>query len=489
MESKETRPVSAQKTISNLLWRFLERCGAQGVALLVSIVLARLLDPQTHGTIALVTVFTTILQVFVNSGMGTALVQKKNADSLDFSTVFYFNVVMGLGLYAVMFVAAPWIAAFYEMPELTPIVRVLSLTLVVAGLKNIQHSYVSKHMIFKKFFFSTIGGTIFSAVVGIAMAYMGFGVWALVAQTLTNQFMAAVILWVTVPWRPTREFSFERLKGLFSYGWKLLVSSLIDTVYNDLRSLIIGKKYSSTDLAFYNKGKQFPNLMVININSSIDSVLLPAMAREQDDKERMRKMTRRAIKTSSFVIMPMMMGMAICAEPLVSLILTDKWLPCVPFLRVFCFTYAFYPINTANLNAIKAMGRSDLFLKLEIVKKVIGIIAILISMHYGVLWMAYSLIFTSVLSQVINAFPNRKLLSYSYGKQLLDILPALLLAAVMGAIVFCVSFLNLSDILTLCVQVPLGAAIYVGGAWLLKLESFFYIKNQAVKILKRKKSK
>ena len=243
---------AAHKTAANLIWRFFERCGVQGVAFLVSIVLARLLDPELHGTITMVTVFTSIMQVFVNSGMGSALVQKKNADQLDFSTVFYFNMVMGVGLYVLMFVAAPWIARFYKMPELTPIVRVLSLTLVVSGLKNMQHTYVSKHMLFKKFFFSTIGGTLVSAVVGIYMAYKGYGVWALVAQTLITQFVAAVILWITVPWRPTWEFSFARQKGLFSYGWKLLASSLIDTVYNDLRTLIIGKKYSSADLAFYN---------------------------------------------------------------------------------------------------------------------------------------------------------------------------------------------------------------------------------------------
>lgn len=487
MESKENRPVTAQKTVANLLWRFFERCGAQGVTLLVSVVLARLLDPSTHGTISLVTVFTTILQVFINSGMGSALVQKKDADSVDFSTVFYFNIVMGLSLYGLMFLAAPWIAAFYEKPELTPIVRVLSLTLVISGLKNVQHAYVSKHMIFKKFFFSSIGGTIASAVVGIAMAYMGYGVWALVAQTLTNQFMAMVILWVTVRWRPTREFSFQRMKGLLSYGWKMLASSLIDTVYNDLRSLIIGRMYSSADLAFYNRGKQFPNLLVLNINTAIDSVLLPAMAREQDNTKRVRNMTRRAIKTGTFIIMPMMAGLAICAEPVVSLILTDKWLPCVPFLRVFCVTYAFYPINTANLNAIKAMGRSDLFLKLEIIKKSIGIVAVLISMHYGVLWMAYSLIFTSVLNQFINAFPNRKLLGYSYGKQIMDILPALGLACGMGAVVYCVQLLGLPAIVTLCIQVPLGAALYIGGAWLLKLESFTYVMELMKKFVSKKR--
>ena len=478
---------AARKTATNFIWRFFERCGVQGVAFLVSIVLARLLDPELHGTIALVTVFTSIMQVFVNSGMGSALVQKKDADQLDYSTVFYFNMAMGLGLYALMFLAAPWIANFYKMPELTPVVRVLSLTLVVSGLKNMQHTYVSKHMLFKKFFFSTIGGTLVSAVVGIVMAYKGYGVWALVAQTLITQFVAAVILWITVPWRPTREFSFARLKGLFSYGWKLLVSSLIDTVYNDLRTLIIGKKYSSSDLAFYNKGNQFPKLFVTNINTSIDSVLLPVMAKAQDDRSRVRAMTRRAIRISSFCMWPMMAGLAACGEPLVRFVLTEKWMPCLPFLYVFCFTYAFYPIHTANLNAIKAMGRSDLFLKLEIIKKAVGITAILISMQFGVLWMAYSLILTSIISQIINSYPNRKLLEYHYGRQLMDIFPSMALALGMGAVVWCVKLLGLPDLLTLCLQVPLGAAIYIGGAWLLKLEPFLYILKMLKGFLTKRK--
>ena len=389
--------MSSNKVFSNFIWRFAERCGAQGVTFVVSIVLARLLDPSVYGTVALVTVFTTIMQVFVDSGMGSALIQKKDADDLDFSSVFYFNIMMCSVLYLIMFVAAPFIAAFYKTPELTPVVRVLSLILIISGVKNVQQAYVSKNMLFKKFFFSTLGGTIGAAIVGITMAYLGFGVWALVAQMLFNTAVDTTILWITVKWRPKKMFSLQRLKGLFSYGWKLLVSSLIDTVYNDLRQLIIGKIYSKSDLAQYNQGKKFPALIVTNINTSIDSVLLPTMSKAQDSANTVKNMTRRAIKTSTYLMMPFMVGLAVCAEPLVRLIITEKWLPCVPFLRIFCFTYAFYPIHTANLNAIKAMGRSDLFLKLEIVKKIVGLAAILSTMWISVMAMAYSLLFTSVL--------------------------------------------------------------------------------------------
>ena len=478
--------MNSKSTITNLLWRFAERCGAQAVSFLVSIILARLLAPEAYGTIALAMVFINILQVFVDSGMGTALIQKKDADDLDFSSVFYFNIAACLVLYAGLFLAAPSIAQFYGDPALTALVRALSLTVVVSGVRNIQQSYVSRHLLFKRFFFSTIGSTLASAVVGIAMAYAGFGVWALVGQSLSNVVTGTIILWATVPWRPKRMFSWQRLKGLLSFGWKLLVSALLDTGYNNLRNLIIGKLYSSADLAYYNQGDKLPNLVITNINTSIDSVLLPTMANAQDDPARVRSMTRRAIKTSTYVMAPLMMGLAACAEPLIRLILTEKWLPCVPYLRIFCITYMFWPIHTANLNAIKALGRSDLFLKLEIVKKIVGLTILLCTMWHGVMAMAYSLLLSSVLSQIINSWPNRKLLHYSYLSQLADILPALLLACAMGLAVYCIQFLGWGDLPTLCVQVPVGAALYLAGSALLRLDSFLYLRSTAEKLLLHK---
>lgn len=479
--------MSSTNVITNFFWRFLERCGAQGVTFIVSIVLARLLDPTVYGTVALVTIFTTIMQVFVDSGMGNALIQKKDADDLDFSSVFYFNMAMCSVLYLIMFFAAPFIASFYRMPELTAIVRVLSFVVVISGVKNVQQAYVSRHLMFKRFFFSTLGGTIGAAVIGIVMAYLGFGVWALVAQMLFNAAVDTTILWITVKWRPKKMFSFQRLKSLFSYGWKLLASSLIDTVYNDLRQLIIGKKYSSGDLAYYNQGKKFPQLIVTNINTSIDSVLLPTMSKAQDDMAAVRSMTRRAIKTSTFLMMPAMIGLAVCAEPLVQLILTEKWLPCVLFLRIFCITYAFYPIHTANLNAIKAMGRSDLFLKLEIIKKTVGIIAILITMWISVQAMAYSFLVTTILNQIINSWPNKKLLNYSYLEQVKDMMPQILLSLGMGAAIYAVSFLHLSASLTLLIQIPLGVLVYWSGSRISHVESYTYIIEMVKNFKKRKK--
>ncbi len=477
------------KTVSNMVWRFAERVGAQGVAFIVSIVLARLLTPTEYGTVAMITVFTSVFQVFVDSGMGNALIQKKDADQKDFSTVFYFNVFMSLVVYGILFLIAPWIADFYGMPELTSLTRVVGLTIVVAGIKNIQQAYVSKHLLFKRFFFATLGGTVAAGIVGISMAYMGYGAWAIVGQQITNVVIDTIILYITVKWRPTLQFSFNRFKQLFNYGWKLLASSLLDRIYNELRSLIIGRMYSADDLAYYNRGHQIPNLVVTNINNSIDSVLFPVMSQEQDDKARVRSMTRRSIRISIYIMAPMMMGIAFVATPLIRLLLTDKWLPCVFYLQIFCITYMFYPIHTANLNAIKAMGRSDLFLRLEIYKKVVGVIAILITMQISVEAMAYSLLFTSVASQIINAWPNRKLLNYGYLDQLKDILPSICLAVFMGCCILPVTWLGLSDLVTLILQVLIGVIVYVGGSILFKMDSFYYLLDMLKSFFKTFRNK
>ena len=476
---------SRQKVISNLIWRFMERCGSQVISFVVSVVLARLLAPELYGSIALVTVITSVLQVFVDSGMANALIQKKDTDDLDYSSVFYFNLVFCLILYIGLFFAAPLISRIYKDLSLVPVIRVLGLTLVVSGVKNVQQAYVSKTMQFRRFFFATLGGTVFSAVVGIGMAYGGCGVWALVMQQLLNAAVNTAILWVTVGWKPKRMFSFQRLAGLISFGWKLLVSALLDTVYNKLYQLVVGVVYSSADLAYYNKADQLPVLVVENINSSIDSVLLPVLSAQQDKREQVREMTRRAIKMSTYVMMPMMAGLAACAEPLVRLLLTEKWLPCVPYMQIFCVCYAFYPLHTANLNAIKAMGRSDMFLILEIIKKAVGFLALVITMRMGVIYMALSRVFTGVLAQIINAWPNSRLLNYPSLQQLRDMLPAILLSTAMGLLVYTLNFLGLGDFATLALQVLVGVGIYVLGSLLFKLDSFRYILSILKNLLHR----
>ena len=447
--------------LSNFLWRFAERVGAQGVKLLVELILARILMPEEYGIIALVTVFITILNVFVDSGLGNALIQKKEADDLDFSSVFWFNVVWCLILYGVLYFASPLIASFYRKNELILVLRVLGLQVIISGVKNVYQAYVSRNMQFRKFFFSTLGGTIGAAIIGITMAYRGYGVWALVAQHLFNMLVDTIILCFTVHWHPKRQFSFSRLKGLLNYGWKLLVSSLLDTVYNEVQALIIGKVYSSSDLAFYNRGLLFPQVIASNVNTSIDSVLLPSMSKEQDTRTRVKAMTRRAIMTSTYILAPLMIGMAFISEPMIKLLLTEKWLPCVPFLRVFCIALLFFPIHTANLNAIKAMGRSDLFLKLEVMKKIVGIITILVTMQISVMAMAIGVLVSSVLGQIINSWPNRKLLDYRYVDQLKDIFPNLFMAIVMGLLIYPMKYIPVPEALVIFFQLAAGMCIYL----------------------------
>lgn len=477
--------VNRNTILSNLVWRFMERSGAQFVTLIVSIVLARLLDPSVYGVVALITVITTILQVFVDGGFATALIQKKDADDLDFSTVFYFNTASCLLLYFVVFLIAPYIAAFYKMPELVWVIRVISLVIVISGVKNVQQAYVSRYMLFKRFFFSTLGGTIGAAVVGIVFAYMGLGVWALVAQLLFNTFVDTLILWITVKWRPIKAFSFERLKILFSFGWKMLVANLVATINGQIRQLIIGKMYSSENLAFYNRGRQFPDLIVSNINTSIDSVLFPALSNEQDDYARVKDMTRRSIKVSTFVMAPMMIGLFVCAESFVSFILTDKWLPCVPFLRIFCVTFMFYPIHTANLNAIKATGRSNVLLKLEILKDFFSIVVLIVTMKYGTMVIAYGMLVSSLFSQVVNSWPNERTLKYKYKDQLLDLAPNIFSAVFMGVIVYFIKYMGFSAGVTLVIQIIAGIVLYTLIALVTKNESFAYVLSILMPIIRK----
>lgn len=464
-----------EKTVSNLIWRLGERWSAQVIQLIVALVLARILEPAVYGSVALITVIIQILQVFIDAGLGNALIQKKDADDLDFSSVFYFNLLFCALIYAGVYAFAPSIARFYENAQLTAVVRVLGIMVLISGIKNIQQAYVSRILQFRKFFFSTLCGTLISAVVGIGLALRGFGIWALVGQQLTNNLVDTLILWITVHWRPKPLFSWKRLRGLVSYGWKLLAAALLDRGYASLRQMLIGKIYTETDLAFYNEGEGFPNLIVTNVNTAIDSVLLPVMSAEQDDRQRVKAMTRRSIKVSTYLMAPMMLGLMAVAEPLVHLILTDKWLECVPYMRIFCITYMFYPMHTANLNAIKAMGRSDLFLRLEIAKKLIGLLLLLVTVPVSVKAMAYSLLVSSFTSQLINTWPNRKLLQYGYLEQLKDVMPSILLAAGMSGIVWLVGEMPLPTILVIGLQILSGIILYWGGSALFRMESYTYI--------------
>lgn len=469
--------MNKNKIISGLFWKFAERIGAQGVNLIVSIILARILAPEDYGLVALTTIFITISNVFIDKGFDTALIQKKDADDLDFSSVFYCNIIISIIMYILIFLLAPIIAGFYNNSELTVILRVLGISVLIAGVKSIQQVYVAKNMLFKKFFISTSIGTIISAIAGIWMAYNGFGVWALVTQQLTNIIIDTIILWIIVKWRPRFKFSFERLKLLFKFGWKMLSSGLIDVFYTELYGLTIGKFYSTTQLAYYNKANQFPKLIMINVDGSISTVMLPALSNEQESKENIKKIVKRSIKTSLFFLVPMMFGLAAISETLIKVLLTDKWLPAVPLMQLLCFSYALWPIHTINLQAISALGRSDIFLKLEIVKKVVGLIFLVISIPMGVKVMVSMQLLVSIVSAFINMYPNKKLIDYSITEQLKDLLPYFLISIIMYIIVCSFNLITMNSIIKIIIQILIGICIYFGYQVVFKNEELGYLVN------------
>ena len=482
MDSKHSR----ESVLSSLFWKLLERGGTQGIQFIVQIVLARLLAPEQFGIIAIVMVFINIAQVFVQSGFNTALIQKKDADEEDFSSIFYLSLGIAGSIYIIIFMAAPTISIFYRDPILTPILRVLALILFTGSLNSIQNAYIARNLMFKKLFKSSVGAIVISGTLGVIAAYFGLGVWALVIQQLANQISISVIMWITVKWRPKFVFSIQKVRELFSFGWKLLASSLLNVFYLEIRTLFIGRLYSSSALGFYNRGEQFPKLIVNNINGSIQSVMLPTLSAQQDNKKRVKEMMRRAIVTSSFLVFPMMIGMAVVAEPLVTIVLTEKWLPAVPFLQIFSISYALIPIHTANLQAINAMGRSDVFLKLEMIKKALGIVILGISIPFGVYAIAIGQVASGIISTFVNAYPNKQLIKYSYKEQLMDIMPSFVIAIIMGGVIYTFNFLKVTELQILVLQIFGGAAVYIGLAKMLKIESFGYLINTIKEIMKKK---
>lgn len=464
-----------QSVFSGLIWTFGERIIAQGISFILSIILARLLLPEEYGIIAIVLVFINLANVFVSNGFGEALVQKKNADNTDFSTAFYCSLAVAVVLYVALFLAAPLIAKIYRYNDLILVLRVLSLKIIISSVSTIQHAYVSRKMIFKRFFFSTIGGTLVSAVVGIGMAYAGLGVWALVAQYLVNTVIDTVILFITIPWRPSLSFSTQAAKRIVSYGWKITASALINTGYSELRNLVIGGFYTTTDLAFYNRGNQFPSLVITNIDTAIGKVVFPAMAQSNDDKIRLKAVSRRAMKTTSYLIFPLLIGLMAIARPLVMILLTEKWEPCIFFLQVGCIFFMCQPIQTTNWQIIKAVGRSDLCFKLEVLKKAIGISMLIVSIAFGVKAIAVMSAIFGVISMIINMVPNGKLINYTVKEQMLDFLPALTISILMGILVHTVTLLEFNSILTLVLQLIVGILTYIGSSIIFKIDSFVYL--------------
>lgn len=461
-----------QKAATGFVYKFAERVGAQGINFFVQIILARILMPEEYGILALVTVFITILDVFVTYGFGNSLIVNQKSDSIDFSTCFYFGLILSAVIYALIFFGAPFIAEFYGDPVFIPVIRAMGLRLPIASINTVQHAYVSKNMWFKKFFYATLIGTVVSGVVAIIMAYAGAGVWALVEQYLGNVLMDTICLWIIVKWRPTKQFSFSRLKAIYNYGWKILAVGLIDTLYGQLRNLIIGKKYSSKDLAYYNQGTRFPTFGMNLIEPTVNSVLFPVLAKCQENLVQMRDVTRKVIRVSTYIISPIMVGLAVVAEPLVSVLLTEKWLPCVIYLQIGCLANLFRPNQFINNCVIRASGNSGLLLKLDILKKSIGIVLLLISMNFGVLWIAFSLVLVYFISMLINIAPNRKILNYGYWAQCRDFVKNVVPALIMGICAYPLSFIAVKPIFLLVIQIIVGILIYWLISVLTKNESY-----------------
>lgn len=477
------------KIIHSLFFKFMNLGSTQIVSFIVSLILARFLTPAEYGMLSLLLIFTNLATIFVQSGLNTALVQKLDADDMDFSTVFWASMGTATVFYVLLFLNAPFIAVFYDMPDVSIYLRVLGLILFPGAINSIQLAKISKEMAFQKLFKCNLVGLLASSVVGVTMAYKGFGVWALIAQQLTNQTVNCFTMLVVVNWRPRLMFSVSRFKKLFGFGWKLLLSGLLNAIYTDLRNLVIGKKYDAATLGLYSRGQQFPSVLISNIDGSINSVMLPALAEKQNNKVEAKSMMRRAVKTSSYIVWPMMIGLAVVADSTVRLILTEKWVGCVPYLQILCISYAFMPIHTSNLQAINAMGRSDVFLRLEIIKKIYGIAILVIAVvcFESPLAIAVSGVVSGLISTFVNASPNKKIMNYSYFEQMRDIIPSLILSVTMGAIICPLSWIIDSDFLLLVSQILLGVVSYIALSAIFKVEAYRYLLNMVVGLLKERR--
>lgn len=466
-----------QKVARGLFWSYGERIMAQLVSLIVSIVLARLLEPENYGVISIVMIFITFCDAIVSGGFGNAIVQKKDADELDVNTMLCCSVATSFILYIIIFLAAPIIANFYDMDIIRPILRVLGLRLLISGVNSIQRAWIQKRMLFKRFFISTSFGTIISAVVGISMAYMGMGAWALVAQYLTNSCIDTAVLLITNDWRPRLQFSWKRAKDMLSYGWKVLITTVVYTIEGDLRSLIIGKKFGSADLAYYDQGKKFPNLLVTNINTSISNVMFPILAENQNDLARLKQMCRNAVKVGIYLLSPLLMGLVGIADTFVIAILSEKWAPCIPYLRILTLVFLVRPFTTTCQQSILSVGRSDITLKIEIVVNTvaIGILFYSVFVLESVIGIAIGTLIAEIVSMALFMYYENKIIHYSYREQLQDLLPSLMLSTLMGGLVYSIHFLPIHKGFVLVLQIVIGIAFYLVVSYTVQFKPFVYL--------------
>lgn len=477
---------SKGNVIKSFFWKLLERFSVQGLSLCITLVLARILSPSDYGTVAIITVFVNLANVIIDGGLNTALIQKKDTDSLDYSTIFFSSILLSIVLYALLYVTSPWIAEFYDIPELVDMIRILGVILVFEAVNSIQRAYVSKMMLFRKLFYSSFFAFLVSGSLGIYMALNDYGVWALISQQMTCVLVTIIIMWFTIKWRPILAFSFERFKKLFDYGWKIFGLNFITTLYLNIRSLIIGKFYSPADLAFFERGHTLSSMVVQNINTSLQTILFPVLSNSQNDKVRIKSLVRRSTGMACLLIFPALIGLISIAKPLVLLILTEKWLPAVAYIQIYSIAYMLFPVQVANMEAIKAMGYSGISLKLEIIKKVIETTILIISVFMGVIAIVWGVVFFNFVCLFINLYPSKKYLDYGVFEQVKDIIPTFLCAIMMGFSIYWIQYLPIHLLLILMLQMIMGVLVFGLFCYLSKNESFLYVKSLITEKLKRK---
>jgi len=463
-------PQQIRKTaFSGLIWQFANRVGANGIQFLIFLILARLLQPKDFGIIAIVGVFINFSNIMVNSGLGSALIQSKKIDEIDLSSVFYTSLIMGIILYVIIYLAAPYIAVYYHQPAIVGVLRVYSISILFFAINGIQRSILFRKLKFKTISIIGIISVILSGIISVVMAILHFGIYALVANSIALGLFSTVIFGIVLKWIPKRAFSINRIKKLFSFGYKLTLANFIEDGFKSIYPLVIGKAFGSTSLGYYNYGRQVPNLVTSTINASVASVVFPLFSLNQDDKTKLKKMVRHTIILDNFVIFPIMVSFAAVAEPLVNLVLTEKWLPIVPYLQLFCIVYGLYHIQSVNFKAIAAIGKSNIFLKYEIIKKIIGLILLIVTVPFGIKVIIYGQIVVAVASIVINFKPNIIWLGYNLKEQLNDIWPYLLISAIMFTGIQIVSLIEVELVMKLFIEIIAGLSIYLIMAMALKL--------------------
>ena len=486
-----------KNVIAGFFWKAAESGGDQLITFFISLILARLLGPEKYGTMSVMLIFITIANVIIQNGFQTALIQKKEINDEDLSSVFWVGLLISAVLYALIFVTAPMTAEFFGDADIVSMLRVLSLLLFTGSVVSVEMAIVARRMSFGMQCRATIAADIVSGVIGVAAALRGMGTWALILQQLIKNAALMHLLNLSLGWRPAFKVSAERIGALFSYGWKVLASGLIDTIYTNIYTPIISKLYNSAMVGYYNRGNQFPQVIVNSMAQTMQAVMLPAFSKTQTDLETARKMLRRAIKLSSFVMFPMMFGIMATAAPIVRVLLGEEWMPAVPLLRLCCFSYSVWHLHVANLQAINANGRSDIYLKLEIIKKVIGIAVLILSVRLGITGMIFMKAVVDYITTFINAYPNRDIIGYGPVAQWRDIMPEFMMSAVMGIIVYLIQLmlgsLGILDMgsaggamIGLCIAVAAGVVIYGLTAFVLKVESYRYLWETVQLYLGRK---